>query len=193
MTCPCVLPDFVSLHPVADHCAVHQGRADLELRHVQRLPQVDQAALHHGLRSTHSRLVRGETAQEFSNKHLLLLHYKLPVPRDLDYEANTCFFLVETFTIYWHLHGCALDYRVHVLFLVAIVMGSVAVVVEAKAKHHMTMPILRGTIFMLKGTWLVQNPIRLDLTMSTFEPLRPVRWSLAGTVAWLRSWCDTGT
>ncbi|GFS19323.1 transmembrane protein 45B [Elysia marginata] len=76
--------------------------------------------------------------------------------RDLDYVANACFFLVETFTIYWHLHGSALEYRVHVLFLVTIVMGFVAVVAEAKAKHHMVMPILRGSVFMLKGTWLVQ-------------------------------------
>ncbi|KAK3691049.1 hypothetical protein RRG08_049353 [Elysia crispata] len=87
----------------------------------------------------------------------LLLHYGVPIMDGWDYAANACFFLVEAMVFYFHLHGRSLlEQRLHVLFILAVVMALLTVMAEAKARRHVMLPIMRGTAIVLKGTWMGQ-------------------------------------
>ncbi|RUS84440.1 hypothetical protein EGW08_007824, partial [Elysia chlorotica] len=87
----------------------------------------------------------------------LLLHYGVPILPGWDYAANACFFLVEAMVFYFHLHGrSALEQRLHVLFILAVLMALFTVLAEARVRTHVMLPVMRGAAIVLKGTWLGQ-------------------------------------
>ncbi|GFO36783.1 transmembrane protein 45b [Plakobranchus ocellatus] len=114
----------------------------------------------------------------------LLLHYGVPIMDSWDYAANGCFFLVETMVFYFHLHGRSLlEQRLHVLFILAVVAALMTIVIEAKSRRHVMMPLMRGTAIFLKGTWITEigfvlyNPfgpswdenMHMNLTLATIH------------------------
>ncbi|KAL8592793.1 hypothetical protein ACOMHN_045947 [Nucella lapillus] len=83
-----------------------------------------------------------------------LLTLKDLAPVGSDYVSAMVALLVEAALFKFHVYGRdALDVLLHTLLVYVIVLAVVVVGLEAAYRHNSLLPLLRGLLFMLQGSW----------------------------------------
>lgn len=84
----------------------------------------------------------------------VLVHYKVPLPKGIEYITAAQAFLVELLLFVFHLHGrTSLDVMLHHLLLFAIFMSLVSVLVELCYRESVLAALCRAYFVCLQGTW----------------------------------------
>lgn len=87
----------------------------------------------------------------------LLLHFKVPLPKSMNYATVTLALMVEGCLFRFHLHGRAdLDVIIHTLLLYVIAVNIIAVLVEMKFEKSVMAGLGRSYCTFLQGTWFWQ-------------------------------------
>lgn len=87
----------------------------------------------------------------------LLLHYKWPLPPNMDYVMMLLAVLCEFILFKFHLHGREdLDVLLHTLLLYAIAAGMICIVLEMRYKDNILCALSRAYCTVLQGTWFWQ-------------------------------------
>ena len=87
----------------------------------------------------------------------ILLYFKAPLPKDMDYASMLLALMAEGLLFKFHLHGRTdLDVLVHTLLLYGIAANMVAVMVEMRYRHNVLSPLSRAYFLLLQGTWFWQ-------------------------------------
>lgn len=87
----------------------------------------------------------------------LLVYFKAPIPKDLDYVVILLALGVEGLLFHFHLHGrSVLDVQLHTLLIYAIVFNLIGVVLEMKYRHNILAALSRTYFFLVQGTWFWQ-------------------------------------
>ncbi len=87
----------------------------------------------------------------------LLLHYKLPLPRDIDYVILTLAFCIEAFLLNFHLHDrTPMDAQLHTFLIYAVYACIVATLLELYFRSNILAALCRSNFTLLQGTWLIQ-------------------------------------
>ena len=87
----------------------------------------------------------------------LLLYFKAPLPKDVDYVINLLAVGVEGLLFHFHLHGRDdLDVLLHTLLIYVITLNLVAICVEMRYRNNLLAALSRSYFFFLQGTWFWQ-------------------------------------
>ncbi|XP_021378972.1 transmembrane protein 45B-like [Mizuhopecten yessoensis] len=87
----------------------------------------------------------------------LLLYFRFPVLRDLDYVSMIFAVVVEGILFKFHLHGRdGIDVLVHTLLVYTIIANVLAVMAEMKWRHNILAALARTYFIFLQGTWFWQ-------------------------------------
>ena len=87
----------------------------------------------------------------------ILLYFKVPLPKDLDYGIAVLALVVEGILFHFHLHGRnELDVRLHTLLVYCIVFNTLAVLAEMKFRNNALVALTRTLFFFVQGTWFWQ-------------------------------------
>ena len=108
----------------------------------------------------------------------ILVYYKTPMPRDIDYAVLILLLGVEGFEFNFHLHGRhELDIHVHTLLIYAIIMNILGVILEMKYRNSLLAALTRSYGFFVQGTWFYQigftlyNPLSKGINWKKDETL----------------------
>lgn len=87
----------------------------------------------------------------------ILLHYKCPLPPDMDYIAMAMAVTCEFILFKFHLHGRTdLDVLLHTLLLYAVGASIISVLLEMKYRNSVICTLARAYFTLLQGTWFWQ-------------------------------------
>ncbi|XP_033740157.1 transmembrane protein 45B-like [Pecten maximus] len=87
----------------------------------------------------------------------LLLYFRAPVPKDLDYASMWLALLVEGLLFKFHLHGRnELDVLLHTLLIYTIGANLLALLAETKWRNNILISLTRSYFIFLQGTWFWQ-------------------------------------
>lgn len=96
----------------------------------------------------------------------ILVHFRFPLPKDVDYVISTLAFAVEDVLFMFHTHGrTPLDVLIHTLLVYVIHANVLVCLVELKYRDNVTVTLARSYVVFLQGTWFWQagfilyNPI----------------------------------
>ena len=96
----------------------------------------------------------------------ILVHYRAPLPKGIEYLAAMQAVLVELLLFVFHLHGRgSLDVLVHHLLLFAIFMTLISALIELCCRQSVLAALARAYFLFLQGTWfwhiafILYNPI----------------------------------
>ncbi|XP_071114076.1 transmembrane protein 45B-like [Haliotis cracherodii] len=102
----------------------------------------------------------------------ILIHFRAPLPRNIDYISNAMAFGVEALLFNFHLYGrTPLDVLVHVLLLYVVLASIVCVFAEMRYRHNLLAPLGRSYLMMMQGTWFWQVGFIL------YPPLGGAKWN----------------
>jgi len=102
----------------------------------------------------------------------ILVHHRAPLPQDIQYFVGCLAFIVEAVLFMFHLHGrTEMDVLIHTLLVYVVYANVVAVVLEIRYRHSITVALARAYGVLLQGTWFWQAGFLL------YNPL-------PGAVAW---------
>ncbi|GFO42134.1 transmembrane protein 45b [Plakobranchus ocellatus] len=83
-------------------------------------------------------------------------HARRIIPDGVDYAAFALTFFIEFQQFVVHLNERQpVDVRLHELMAFTAILGGLSLVVEAKYRRHVMMPVIRGYFIMLQGTWVM--------------------------------------
>lgn len=85
----------------------------------------------------------------------LLLHYNLPLPKDLDIIAGCLAFAAEALLFYFHGHAQnGVEYQIHIFLVLAIISTIPAGIFELVTKEkHVFATLMRAYSTFLQGSW----------------------------------------
>ena len=87
----------------------------------------------------------------------ILIHYKAPLPPDMDYISMVFALLCEFVLFRFHLHGRTdLDVLLHTLLLYAIAGSILSVILEMRYRNNILCSLARPYFILLQGTWFWQ-------------------------------------
>lgn len=87
----------------------------------------------------------------------ILVYFKSPIPKDLDYVIVLLSLGVEGLLFHYHLHGRdVLDIQLHTLLIYAIVFNIIGIILEMKYRHNILAALSRPYFFLVQGTWFWQ-------------------------------------
>ncbi|XP_041351822.1 transmembrane protein 45B-like [Gigantopelta aegis] len=96
----------------------------------------------------------------------ILVHYRAPLPPDVDYISNILAFAVEGLLFKFHLHGRTdLDVLLHTFLLYIIAASVFSLLLEMRFRHNVLATLARAYLFFLQGTWfwhvgyILYNPV----------------------------------
>lgn len=96
----------------------------------------------------------------------VLVHFRFPLPKDIDYIISTLAFVVEDVLFMFHTHGrTSMDVLIHTLLVYVIHANVLVCLVELKFRNNVTVTLARSYVVFLQGTWFWQagfilyNPI----------------------------------
>lgn len=102
----------------------------------------------------------------------LALHYRLPLPPDVDYASAALAFLAEGVLFYYHLHGRThMDIQVHMFLFYLIMCCAVSTIAELCRKSSVLPALCRAFFTLYQGTWFVQVAFIL------YPPLGMPKWN----------------
>ena len=86
-----------------------------------------------------------------------LVHFKAPIPKDLDYVIVLLALGVEGILFHFHLHGRdQLNTQLHTLLIYAIALNLISVILEMRYRHNIVAALSRTFFFLVQGTWFWQ-------------------------------------
>lgn len=104
----------------------------------------------------------------------LLLYFKAPVPKDIDYVSMWLALLVEGILFKFHLHGrTPLDVHLHVLLVYTIGANILAVMAEMRWRNNVMVTLSRSYFLFLQGTWFWQVAFILYNPSPSAEEWKP--------------------
>ena len=87
----------------------------------------------------------------------ILVHYKVPLPPNIEYFAVILAFIVEGILFKFHLHGRSdLDISIHTLLVIAVFSTVVSFILEVRYKDKVLVALLRAFTVLVQGTWFIQ-------------------------------------
>ena len=88
----------------------------------------------------------------------ILIHYKAPIPPNMDYISMAIFLASEGLLFTFHLHGRKdLDVLLHTLIVYGTAANAAAVLIEMKYRHSIAAALCRAYFILIQGTWLWQT------------------------------------
>lgn len=97
----------------------------------------------------------------------ILVHFRFPLPKDVEYIIGTLAFAVEDVLFMFHLHGrTPMDVLIHTLLVYVIHSNVLVGLLEIKYRNNLLVTLARSYVVFLQGTWFWQagfilyNPIR---------------------------------
>lgn len=104
----------------------------------------------------------------------ILVHFKAPMPKDLDYAIMLLALGVEGLLFHFHLHDrSVLDVRLHTLLIYAIVFNILGVLLEMKYRHNLLAALCRSYCFIVQGTWFWHVGFILYSPLPNAQPWKP--------------------
>ncbi|KAK3097878.1 hypothetical protein FSP39_014077 [Pinctada imbricata] len=87
----------------------------------------------------------------------LLLYFRAPLPKDLDYIITLLSVGIEGLLFHFHLHGRnELDVLLHTLLIYTIILNMMAICFEIRYRNSLLAALGRAYCFFLQGTWFWQ-------------------------------------
>ena len=87
----------------------------------------------------------------------ILVHYKLPLPKGIDYVMMSLAFIIEGLLFKFHLHGrTELDVLIHTLLLYSIYANALFCLLEMRYRSNPLATLCRSYFVLLQGTWFWQ-------------------------------------
>ncbi|XP_047496166.1 transmembrane protein 45B-like [Penaeus chinensis] len=87
----------------------------------------------------------------------LAIHYRLPVPPDVDYVSAVLAFMAEGVLFYYHLHGRShMDIQIHMFLFYLILSSAVSTIAEMCRKSSVLPALCRAFFTLYQGTWFIQ-------------------------------------
>ncbi|XP_076059222.1 transmembrane protein 45B-like [Oratosquilla oratoria] len=87
----------------------------------------------------------------------ILMHYRIPVPPNLDYISAVMAFAVEGLLFYYHLHGrSTMDVQVHMFLFYVVVACALSTTLEMLYRKNVLPALCRSYFTLLQGTWFFQ-------------------------------------
>ena len=88
----------------------------------------------------------------------ILIHYKAPIPPNMDYISMAIFLASEGLLFTFHLHGRKdLDVLLHTLLVYSTAANAAAVLIEMKYRHSIAAALCRPYFILIQGTWFWQT------------------------------------
>ena len=119
----------------------------------------------------------------------IMVHYKVPLPKDIEYLTNILAVTIEGMMFRLHIEGRdELNARVHNLLDYVIFACVLTSCLEIKCRHSLTVTICRTFFFFLQGTWLCQMAFILYNPFPNAEKWKPDDRSQHHLVGMMFAW-----
>ena len=119
----------------------------------------------------------------------IMVHFKVPLPKDIEYLANVLAVVIEGMMFKLHVEGTnELNVRVHSLLGYVIYACAIIGCLEMKYRHSLTVTICRFYFFFLQGTWLCQMALILYNPFPNAEKWKPDDRSQHHLVGMMFAW-----
>ena len=88
----------------------------------------------------------------------ILVHYKAPIPPNMDYISLALSVASEGLLFKFHVHGRKdLDVLLHTLLVYTIAANTTAIILELKYRHSIVIALCRPYFFLIQGSWFWQT------------------------------------